>query len=129
MTLIEILKLANELADEGIPTAQGIGYLNGAIARINIECKSKFPYFDISRPDDNYEGFDEDWQHALLVPFVLGRIKQTDSSQFEYTDAYAEFLANLMEFKATYDVPDEYKKDSVKSHTVTDFSTHYWRWG
>lgn len=128
MNLQEIVDLANTLSDEDIMTSEAIGFLNGAIAKINIECKAKFPYFDMNTAGSDYEGFSEDWQHTLLVPYVVGRTKQKDSSQFEYSDAYSEFVANLMMFRSSYPIPEEYKQTNVKTHGIEDLSTSYWGW-
>lgn len=108
MIVEKLVSLANTLADEQEATTTVMEYMNDAMAVINIKVKANLPFLDtpLSEPV-----FSEKWQRALLVPYAVGRIKQQDASQFEYTDAYAEFQNNLMEFAIQYVVPDIYKED------------------
>ena len=103
----ELIEASNELSDEFEPSEVVIQFINDAIAKINVECDSKFPYLSLNNSDEE-PPFPEKWQRALIIPFTVGRIKQKDSSQFEYSDSYAEFMANLDEFKARYEIPEEY---------------------
>jgi hypothetical protein len=128
MNVQEIISLAMTVSDEDIPLSEGIGFANGAIAKINIECKANLPFFNASTPSEQYQGFPETWQHALLVPFIVGRIKQKDSSQFEYSDAYGEFNMNLVEFRSSYVLPEEYKDASSKTSFEPDYTGHIWGW-
>jgi hypothetical protein len=129
MNIMQIIQQANSIADEDMSATQAIGFVNDAIARVNVKCKAEFPFFTINEANKEYEGFPETWQRALLIPFTVGRIKQTDSSQFEYSDAYGEFQDNLMTFQAHYVIPEQYKSTSVSSSHATDFTSNYWRWG
>lgn len=130
MTLEDLVNAINDLADEDESIETITNFLNDAIATINVECRSKFPFFYIGEPDTNYEGFPETWQRALLIPFGVGRVKQKDSSQFEYTDAYAEFLGNLGRFKQHYVIPEEYKDEQARNkYYLTDFNQHMFSWG
>lgn len=128
MNLSEIIAHSNAISDETIPIQTATGFLNDAVAKINIECKTKFPYFNVNDPNTEYAGFTEEWQRGLLIPFVVGRIKQVDSSQFEYSDAFREFELNLISFRSNYVVPDEYKSVAQGAH-FDDFTGNYWRWG
>lgn len=128
MNVIEIIQNANSIADEEVATDKAIHFVNDAIARINVKCDSKFPFFSLNEVSKEYEGFSETWQRALLVPFTLGRIKQTDSSQFEYSDAYGEFQDNLIEFKSKYKIPDKYKTVETQTSFEPDFSGNYYTW-
>lgn len=128
MNLTEIVSQAILISDEDMPTSEVFQFLNDAVAKINVECKANFPFFNLNTADEEYAGFDETWQRTLLVPFAVGRIKQKESSQFEYSDAYAEFSGSLLEFKASYTIPDEYKSGNTKPVVVEDFSTNLWGW-
>jgi hypothetical protein len=57
----------------------------------------------------DYTALPEKWQRTLFIPFIIGRMKQVDASQFEYSDSFAEFQSNLVQFKTKYAIPDEYK--------------------
>lgn len=128
MNLAELVQEAQNLSDEDLQTSELLGFLNDAVAKINIECKANFPFFSINESSSPYLGFPDKWQRALLIPFTVGRIKQKDSSQFEYVDAYGEFLANLMEFKSQYAIPEEYKDESLNKYFIDDLSQSHWRW-
>jgi hypothetical protein len=130
MNLMDILTEAMSLADEEYETPEVTAFLNDAIAKINVETKSNFPFFTITDSSTEYAGFPENWQRVLLIPFLVARMKQKESSQFEYRDAYAEFNDNLMKFKTDYNIPEEFKNtgEFKSGHRLTDFSTSYWRW-
>lgn len=129
MNLIEIIDQANTIADEDLDTDVVVGFLNDAVARINVECEANFPYFSMQDTDSEYPGFPEKWQRTLLVPFVVGRIKQTDSSQFEYNDSYSEFVSNILQFKAMFRIPEEYKDTLARSvWTQDDMANSPWGW-
>lgn len=106
MLVTDIIHEANELADEQESPRLVLGFMNSAISKINIECDSIFP--SLTLEDDADLLFPEKWQLGLLIPFCVGRIKQRDSSQFEYTDAYQEFMDNLKDFKSKYNIPEEF---------------------
>jgi hypothetical protein len=129
MNVVEIIKQANAIAEEDIDTDKGIGFVNDAISRINVKCRANFPFIKSSDVGSEYVGFTETWQRALLVPFTVGRIKQADSSQFEYSDAYGEFTDNLIEFKSTYAIPSQYKDVSSQTSIAPNFDGNYFSWG
>lgn len=136
LQLSELVKLVNTLADEQESQDMVAGFINDAIAKINIRLKANFPFLNKA---EDVPVFPEKWQRALLIPFGVGRLKQWDSSQFEYTDAYSEFLANLDEMAASYVVPDEYKDPSTDgyfdengvwhAYTSDVFTTPTFPWG
>ena len=128
MNIMDIIQQANSIADEDVAATQAIAFVNDAVARINVKTGAEFPFFNLNEADKQYEGFPETWQRALLVPFTVGRIKQTDSSQFEYSDAYGEFQDNLITFQTKYLIPEKYKSTSVSSSFETDLSGSLWRW-
>lgn len=107
----------NLAADEDFEFAQVLAFVNDAIAKINIECGAKFPYIDLEfdQPLDEYPALNDTWQRALFVPYAVGRIKENDSSQFEYTDWYAQFDLNMDKFQSKYPIPEEYLEGNTKA--------------
>lgn len=127
MNLGGLTTTCNTLAEESFASAQVIEFVNDCIARINIECSANFPYFS-STGAEEYLGLPEKWQRTLFIPFVVGRMKQVDSSQFEYNDNYSEFAAAIMTFKAKYNIPDEFKDTTEQLSFAPDYSNHPWGW-
>src|SRR5690554_4642269 len=112
MILSKIIEEANNLADDMLPNEEIIGFVNDAISAINIEVNAEFPFlYDL----EDSPAFPEKWQRMLIIPFVKGRIKEKDSSQFEWEVAYEQFFVNLAEFKLKYAIPEEYKSDDTVS--------------
>lgn len=120
---MEIMKLHNHInlvTDEDFELMEVIGFINDAIARINVKVGALFPFVDDSLPNvgmyrfEEYDAIPEHWQRMLFVPFAAGRIKENDSSQFEYTDWYNQFEYNLQEFHSKYEVPLIYKDPTTK---------------
>jgi hypothetical protein len=107
-SLSQIVAHAGDIADETVPLAKGTEYVNDAIAKINAKAKANFPFFNENDPQAEFP-FPETWVRVMIVPFVAGRIKTKDSSQFEYTDMYAEFLNGLDDFMANYIIPEIYR--------------------
>jgi hypothetical protein len=127
MQLDDLISSINLVSDEEYDSSEVVPFLNDAISKINIECDSVFPY--ITPGDTEYTAFPDKWQRSLFIPFGLGRIKQLDSSQFEYTDAYSEFSYNLVIFKSKYNIPEQYTDNSVVSNPLqTDFSSEGGGW-
>lgn len=124
MNISEIIDNINELADEQESTNVIIGFINDAIARVNIECDALFPSYSIEDTEEKFILPDK-WTRTLIIPFGVGRVKQRDSSQFEYTDAYREFLENLDMFKVKYTIPEELKDpDSNEGTYPSDIYEH-----
>ena len=108
MQLSEFIRSANDISDESESAQTITGFLNDAIAKVNAECKANYPFMDYT--DLNAEiVMPETWVRTILLPFAAGRIKTKDSSQFEYSDLYAEFVDGLINFKANYIIPDIYR--------------------
>ena len=129
METVRIIEVVNMLSDEQEPAANVLEYLNDAIARINIKLKSNLPYLTLDPGDTPI--FPEKWQRALLIPFGVGRIKQQDSSQFEYSDAYQEFEINLADMAVQYEVPTVYKDDAADAlgmPGIYDNAPYGWNW-
>lgn len=138
---MEILKLVNHInltSDEDFTLIQIIGFLNDAIAKINIECSANYPFIedDLPLPSyafEEYTALPDTWIRALLVPFASGRIKENDSSQFEYSDWYSQFDINLTQFQSRYEIPLQYVDlDSSGNRVEEDYSlnifTHMKGW-
>jgi hypothetical protein len=124
MKLSEIMEEANLITDESIDYQTILSFINQAISRINSEADSMFPYYTMNDSAAT-PPFPEKWQRNLLIPFVAARIKQQDSSQFEYNDLFGEFERNLVDFKAKYIVPVAYKDAEASGSIAPDFSGHY----
>lgn len=107
MKTVDIIVAVNNMSDETETNPNVLLFLNDAIAKINVHMNCAFP--PLIADSNNTPIFSDKWQRILLIPFAVGRIKQKDSSQFEYTDAYREFYDNLDTFKQKYNVPTIYK--------------------
>lgn len=127
MILSELVAHINNVADEQEPLIKVTGYINDAIAQINVKMKAEFPFMNPSL--DVEPPFPEKYQRTVLVPFAVGRIKQADSSQFEYTDAYIQFSDGLMEMLTSYPVPTAYQEAVNTSVTSDIYSTPPTPWG
>jgi hypothetical protein len=127
MRLGDIIKAANNLADEDFSSSQVVEFVNDALAKINIACSSDFPFMSADEVSD-YNAFPDKWQRAMFIPFVVGRIKAVDSSQFEYNDNYSEFASNLEVFKVKYQIPDAYKDANDVKRFEDSFSSNPWGW-
>jgi len=108
MILEELIAEANNLADDMLPDDEVVGFVNDAISAINIEVDADFPM--VSELEDE-PVIPDKWQRMLIIPYVKGRIKEKDSSQFEWEVAYEQFFTNLEQFKKYYEVPEEFRKD------------------
>jgi hypothetical protein len=127
MNLGSLTNTCNTLAEESFSSAQVVEFVNDCVARINIEVGANFPFFSSTNSED-YTGFPEKWQRSLFIPFVVGRMKQVDSSQFEYNDSYSEFTSSLATFKMKYTVPDEYKDTTEQLSFAPDYTGNPWGW-
>lgn len=108
MKLRQLIDEANTLADESLDDSVMTQYINQCTARINARAKALFPDMDSTKPEAILPLPDK-WVRALYVPFVAARIKQQDSSQFEYNDLYAEFETALSEFITYFEIPPKYQ--------------------
>jgi hypothetical protein len=125
MNIGQLTTSANNQAEESFSSSQALEFANDAIARINIECSANFPFMDIVL---DYTALPEKWQRTLFIPFVIGRMKQVDASQFEYSDSFAEFQGNLVQFKTKYAIQDEYKDTADVVSFEPDFTGNPWGW-
>lgn len=128
LTLQQVIDAANELADENINSETMTGFVNNAIAEINIKAKAKYPFMSHTNMSEEFPLPDE-WVRTLIIPHVVAQIKMQDSSQFEYMDQMARFEENLGHFITSYAIPDEYidweKRGYIK---VTDPETREKIW-
>lgn len=111
--------------DEDFEFREVLEFINDAIDKVNIECGALFPRVDVEfdLEVDEYPAFNDSWQSMLLIPFACGRIKENDSSQFEYTDWYGQFDNNLELFKKSYEIPEEYLDPNARNGMYeADFS-------
>jgi hypothetical protein len=117
-----LVKHINLVSDEDFEFTEVLAFINDAIAKINIECGAVFPFIDIEfdQPVDEYTAISDTWQRMLFVPFSAGRIKENDSSQFEYTDWYGQFDLNLREFESKVVIPDEYLDTTLSGGRFED---------
>lgn len=107
MNINEVINSANNVADENEIADVAVDFVNDAIAKINAKCGSVFPFFRVEDIDVEIP-IPETWVRTLIVPFVAGRIKTKDSSQFEYTDLYNEFMVGIEDFMARYKIPEAF---------------------
>ena len=120
----------NRVTDEDFELMDMLGFINDAIQKINVEASAIFPEIDETLPvklyqQEEYTAIPDKWIRMLIVPFAAGRIKENDSSQFEYRDWYAQFDLNLTKFKSDYNIPDEFKDpDSIGGRYEDDFSNN-----
>lgn len=128
MNLSQLIEKVNDLSDEYHESKIVTAFLNDAISKINIEAGANFPYLNLTDSNTEYAGFPEKWQMTLLVPFAVGRGKQKEGSQFEYSDAYNEFVNNLTVFRSKYKIPEEYQDTDELRVVTIDYSGDYYRW-
>lgn len=127
MKLSKLIELGNNLADDQIPVETVQEYVNDAIAAINIEVGAEFPSLDTM---DDEPVIPEKWQRMLIVPYVKARIKEQDSSQFEWEVGYEQFFENMLLFKKHYTIPEAYKdsdsKSGISKKTIVDNKPYMW---
>lgn len=121
MKLIDVLNQANTITDESFAFSDAVHFINNAITKINVVCGAKYPIYTAT--DTNVIlPLPDKWAQALLVPFVCFRIKQVDSSKFEFEAFYSEFLENLSLFEMKYTIPTEYVDVDSQYSYAPDFS-------
>lgn len=121
MELMRLIGHINLATDEDFEVMEVIGFINDAIAKINTECGAVFPFIDEDLPTEDmyrledYDALPDSWIRTLIVPFAAGRIKENDSSQFEYVDWYGQFHASLDKFQDKYEIPLVYVDLNAKT--------------
>lgn len=128
MLVSELIQHVTLLADEeGFPAADILQFLNDAIAQINVEAGAIYPPMTLT--NDVEHPIPDTWQRLLFVPYAAARVKQNDSSQFEYTDLYNQFWDNLRKFVSKYKVPPEYIDPASKiGGAAFDVTGSPWAW-
>lgn len=127
LTVSDVITKINDLGDDSITETTVLSWINDALAQVGARVRATYPELTVTTetipiPDK--------WTRLLVVPFATARMKQQDSSQFEYSDLYAQFLANLDEFASQYTVPDIYKDpDLVEGQTSDIYTTPPFPWG
>lgn len=119
MELSRLVAHINLNTDEDFEFMQVIGFINDAISAINKETSARFPFIDETDGEeillqDEYTALPETWIRQIIMPYAAGRIKANDSSQFEYTDWYAQFMSSIQTFIARYEIPEQYRDINAK---------------
>lgn len=124
MNLEKLIQLSNDLADDQIPVEEVKEFVNDAIAAINIEVKANFPSLENMEDEPVIP---EKWQRMLIIPYAKARIKEKDSSQFEWEVGYEQFFENLSLFKANYKIPEEYRDEgSNEALNILNHPPYIW---
>lgn len=113
MEFPRLMRHINLVTDEDFELEDILAFINDAIQKINVEVGTIFPEIDETLParvyeQEEYTAIPDKWIRMLIVPFAAGRIKENDSSQFEYMDWYAQFDRNLDRFRTDYRIPAIY---------------------
>lgn len=128
MNLSELIDLVYTLADEEGTPDTITKWLNNGLSLVNVEMETNLPYFDLATSSEEHV-IPRKYLETVLVPFAVGRLKQTDASQFEFTEAYAQFRDALGNMKAKYNIPEEYKDTDVTNHIIDYSGENTWyRW-
>lgn len=121
MNVSELINEINDLSDDQIPENQVTAFINDALAHIGGEINATFPEV-VSENDEPV--IPVKWQKLLIVPFGKGRVKEKDSSQFEWESGYNQFYLNLDKFKVDYRPPKIYR-DIKQGETITTENGDY----
>lgn len=97
MTLAEITKNSAIFTDENFSVENILSLANRAISRINVECKTRFPFY--TDTTTNYTAFPDIHQFDLISPYLSYGIKMNDSSLSEANIYLDEFYKALNSFK------------------------------
>ena len=98
MLLKTIITNSALFTDEKFSETDLISYANSAIARINNECNTLFPYYTSATED--YDALPSNWQLDLISPYLSYGIKMNDTSMGEADRYLQEFYRSLNTFKA-----------------------------
>lgn len=126
MLVSEAIVHVNNLGDDQIESDVIISWMNDALAEIGRVVKATFP--EITDLNETLP-LENKWCRTLIIPFATARMKQQDSSQFEYRDLYSQFMTALDDFSASYVVPDLYKDPVNESYAPDIFTTPPFPWG
>lgn len=123
MNLGQFITHVTNLTEENPSLIAMTNYVNDGIAKLNTKAGAIFPFLEANVTSEF--PIPETYIRTILVPFVAGRIKAQDGSQFEYTDYYAEFREGLGDFVNDYSIPDEYN-NNLNQTTQTIEMTYGW---
>lgn len=112
MTISEIAVLANQATDENYSVNLITGYVNQAIARINVTLDANFPLF--LSADYDFVALSDSWIHLLFVTYASYAIKMNDGSLNEADRYRNEFENNfrLLEENKFKAVPTSYRGEN-----------------
>lgn len=97
MTLKTITNNSAIFTDEKFSDNDLLSLANKAIARINTECKTLFPYYESMNIE--YRAIPSNWQMDLISTYISYGIKMNDSSLSEADRYLDEFYRALINFK------------------------------
>lgn len=97
MTLADIMKNSAIFTDENFSVENILSLANRAISRINVECKTLFPFYtDITT---EYTAIPPIHQFDMISPYLSYGIKMNDSALSEANIYLDEFYKALNSFK------------------------------
>jgi hypothetical protein len=97
MTLEEIVMNSEFFTDETIENLNSVNVANKALAIVNSECKTLFPFMEDM--ETLYTYMPKNWLFALLSPYISYAIKMNDGSLSEADRYLEEFYRALGNFK------------------------------
>lgn len=97
MKLVDIKNNSAIFTDENFSVEDILSLANRAISRINVECKTRFPYYTDMTTE--YTAFPDINQFDLISPYLSYGIKMNDSSLSEASRYLDEFYRALSAFK------------------------------
>lgn len=97
MTLAEITKNSAIFTDENFSIDNILSLANRAISRINVECKTLFPFYTDTTSE--YTAIPPIHQFDMISPYLSYGIKMNDSSLSEADRYLDEFYKALNNFK------------------------------
>ena len=97
MTLAEITKNSAIFTDENFSVDNILSLANRAISRINVECKTLFPFYTDTTSE--YTAIPPIHQFDMISPYLSYGIKMNDSALSEANIYLDEFYKALNSFK------------------------------
>ena len=97
MKLADITKNSAIFTDENFSVEDILSLANRAISRINVECKTLFPYYKSTT--EEYTAIPTNHQIDMISPYLSYGIKMNDSSLSEANIYLDEFYRALNAFK------------------------------
>lgn len=127
MNLTDITNAANAFTDETATPALTLSFANEAIAKINVQLKTKLPSITSS---DTYTALDEKWVRAVIIPYVSYSIKLNDGSLNEadrFLMAWQEGTNSLR--RDRFDAIDELYREPAfyNAYKIKQYSGWYGR--